>query len=216
MQDNGHNRRRPGISVEKYQKHLFDPLRIESITEQLRQISYSGCRSVLEIGAAGGFLSHCLKLFPQVSHLTIDIAEALSPDCVASVTQMPFADDQFELIVCGQVLEHLPFAAFLPALRELRRVARHKVILSLPDITRHFGLAVCLARRGWFRWEWNPINRRCQHRQSAIAAEHYWEIGYQDIRAETVVKAIEQAGFILESQYRLWKHPWHRFFLLQV
>lgn len=201
---------------ERYKIHGFDPIRIESITEQLRQICYSGCHEVLEIGIAGGFLRHCFKLFPQISHTTLDIAEDLSPDYVGSVTNMPFEDKKFDIVVCGEVLEHLPFAKFLTALKEIRRVTRHKAIISLPDKTRHFGIAVCLARWGWFMFEWNPTRRKYAREGLGSTGQHYWEIGCKGTLAKDIVRNIKEAGFKIEKEYRLWRHAWHRFFILRV
>ncbi|MCK4793076.1 MAG: methyltransferase domain-containing protein [Desulfobacteraceae bacterium] len=206
----------PQVSADCYEKHAFHPLRIESITEQLRQISYSGYNNILKIGVGKGFLKHGLQLFPQIKHTTIDIAERLCPDYVGSATNMPFEDGQFELVVCGQVLEHLPFTDFLPALKEIRRVTRHKAIISLPDKRRHFGFAICLARFGWFRFEWNPARRCYARREFEFNGEHYWEIGCKGTLIKDVVRNIRQAGFKIEKQYRLRKHPWHCFFILRA
>jgi 2-polyprenyl-3-methyl-5-hydroxy-6-metoxy-1,4-benzoquinol methylase len=207
----------PRITIESYKKHSFESLRIESITEQLRLISNSGYTNVLEIGTAGGFLKHCFKLFPHISHTTIDIAEELTPDYIGSVVEMPFKDKQFDLIVCCEVLEHLPFDDFLPSLQEIRRVTRHEAIISMPDSTRHFGIAVCLARFGWFRFEWNPKRRSNTRRKVDYSiCQHYWEIGYKGSEARDVVSNIKKAGFKIKEQYRLSKHDWHRFFILQA
>lgn len=206
---------KPQVTAEVYEKDAFHPIRIESITEQLRQICYSGYTNILEIGIGKGFLKHCFKLFPQISHTTLDIAEDLHPDYVGSVTNMPFEDSQFDVVVCGQVLEHLPFADFLPALKEIKRVARHKAIVSLPDKRRHFGVAVCLVRFGWFRFEWNPARRRHAQREFKFDGEHYWEIGCKGTLGKDVLRNIKQAGFKIEKQFRLWRHPWHCFFILR-
>lgn len=216
MHTNKHERYKRQVTADLYEKHGFDPLRIESITEQLRQICYTGYRNILEIGCAGGFLRHCFKLFPQISHVTLDIAEELSPDYVGSVTEMPFEDNQFDLVACGEVLEHLPFVDFLSAMKEIRRVARHKAIISLPDRRRHFGLAFCLARFGWFVFEWNPARRCYARKEYEFDGQHYWEIGCKGTMAKDVVRKIKQAGFKIEKQYRLWEHPWHCFFVLRV
>jgi len=205
---------KPQVPADFYKQHAFHPLRIESITEQLRQICYSGYTNILEIGVGKGFLRHCFQLFPQISHTTIDIAADLSPDYVGSVTNMPFEDRQFDMVVCGQVLEHLPFREFLPAMKEIKRVARHKVILSLPDATRHFGIAFCLARWGWFMFEWNPSRWHNAHKQLKFNGEHYWEIGYKGTLAKDIIRNIREAGFKIEKQYRLSRHAWHRFFIL--
>jgi len=207
---------KPQVASDCYEKYAFYPLRIESITEQLRQICYSGYTNILEIGIGKGFLKHCFKQFPQISHTTLDIAEDLSPHYIGSVTDMPFEDNQFDLVVCGQVLEHLPFSDFFPAMKEIRRVARHKAIISLPDKRRHFGFAVCLARFGWFTFEWNPIRWCYARKEYKFNSEHYWEIGCKGTLAKDVISNVRRAGFKIEKQYRLWKHPWHCFFILRV
>ncbi len=154
-----YNKYRIQVTADAYEKHAFHPIRIESITEQLRQICYSGYTNILEIGVGKGFLRQCFQLFPHISHTAIDIAEDLHPDYVGSVTEMPFKDKQFDVVVCGEVLEHLPFTEFLPALKE---------------------------------------------------------ISYKGTLRKDVVKKIKEAGFRIEKQYRLWKHPWHCFFILGV
>lgn len=202
--------------IKRYEEHGFEPLRIESITEQLRQVSYSGCTEILEVGCVGRFLRHCCKLFPQIKWTTIDIAEGLSADYVGSVTDMPLEDDSFDLIVCCQVLEHLPFEDFSTALDEMHRVARKKVIMSLPDRTRHFGIAVRIARFGWYILDWNPPKWHDVRHRFRRTGQHYWEIGCKGSLARDVVRKIKNAGFAIEEQYRLWRHPWHRFFILKV
>jgi SAM-dependent methyltransferase len=49
---------------------------------------------------------------------------------VGSVYELPFEADSFDLVLCLEVLEHLGRPA--PALRELGRVARSHVVLSVP------------------------------------------------------------------------------------
>ncbi len=202
------------VASDCYEKHAFHPLRIESITEQLRLICYSGYTDVLEIGVGKGFLGHCLKEFPQISHTTLDIAEDLNPDYIGSVLHMPFEDNRFDIVVCCQVLEHLPFAELLPSLKEIRRVVRHKAIISLPDKRRHWGIAVCVARFGWFKFEWNPSRWHNARNRLKFNGEHYWEIGCKGTLGNDVVSSIKKAGFKIEKQYRLWNHPWHCFFIL--
>ena len=133
---------------------------------------------------------------------------------VQLVTKMPFPDRHFDLVVCCEVLEHLPFSDFLPALKEIRRVTRRKEIISLPDKRRHFGIAVCLVRFGWLRFEWNPSRRHLARQEYKFNGEHYWEIGCKGTLGKDVIKKMKEAGFKIEKQYRLWKHPWHCFFIL--
>ena len=50
----------------------------------------------------------------------------------ASVAELPFADKSIDIITCMEVLEHLDGESFLAALRELRRVVNHLLIITVP------------------------------------------------------------------------------------
>lgn len=202
------------VSAKHYKKHEFDSLRIESITEQLKQICFSGYTNILEIGTGSGFLGHCLGFFNRINLTTADIAEDLHPDYVCSVLNMPFKDNQFELVLCCEVLEHLRLDDFLPALKEIRRITRHKAIISLPDMTRHFGLAIRLGRYG-FRFDWNQPRRCYAQKEYEFKGEHYWEIGYKNALPKDVISEIKAAGFDIDRHFRLKRNLWHHFFLLK-
>lgn len=50
---------------------------------------------------------------------------------VADLTSLPFPDDSFDLVLCLEVLEHIPEPA--AALAELARVCRGDVVISVPS-----------------------------------------------------------------------------------
>lgn len=50
---------------------------------------------------------------------------------VANLFELPFEDDSFDLVLCLEVLEHIPDPA--PALAELSRVCRGDIVLSVPS-----------------------------------------------------------------------------------
>lgn len=190
-------------------------MRIESITQQLREICRIGCTRILEIGVGRGLLKHFLRPFDNIHHVSIDIDENLHPDCVASVLEMPFEDKKFELTTCCQVLEHLPFVEFLPALKEVRRVTEKKVILSLPDVRKHLGLALRVPGiKDWVKYEYN-LDRSCLG-PKRFDGQHYWEIGFKGTTGRNVVEQIRRAGYTIERKYRLERHRWHSFYILQV
>lgn len=88
--------------------------------------------SVLEVGPVHGVVGDYLKKF-GVRVTTLDIRKEYKPDVVASVAAMPFPDDSFDMILVCEVLEHLSSGEFARALKELRRVTRGAVLVSLPD-----------------------------------------------------------------------------------
>ena len=50
----------------------------------------------------------------------------------SDIRQIPLADHSFDLVLCCEVLEHLPNTAFKSALREIDRLARKYVLVSVP------------------------------------------------------------------------------------
>lgn len=62
---------------------------------------------------------HRFKVLPNLSYTTTDLNSPLA-DVTADITDLPFTNDSFEVIICNHVLEHIPND--LDALRELYRV----------------------------------------------------------------------------------------------
>lgn len=98
--------------------------------------------TVLDAGCAEGFVSQRLQqtLGAQVAFRGVDLdvpallrgreVSAFLSRSQASVLALPFADAQFDLVLCTEVLEHLPEPVL--ALREFKRVTRRYVLLSVP------------------------------------------------------------------------------------
>jgi ubiquinone/menaquinone biosynthesis C-methylase UbiE len=99
-----------------------------------RRFDLRGVRSVLDIGSGAGQLAgHLLKYGDPAMKITCtDLSlqmlrrarnrlKSPRPRFVAAdLTQLPFADESFDCITCGYVLEHLPDAK--PGLTEMSRV----------------------------------------------------------------------------------------------
>ncbi len=97
-------------------------------------------KPVLEAGCGEGKLaSHLVRNAPAPTRY---LATDLSLDTVgggvdpriefqaASIYELPFASDSFDIVVCCEVLEHIERPA--AGLAELRRVARERVLVSTP------------------------------------------------------------------------------------
>lgn len=215
MKDNNNKISKAQVEKTHYELEGYSPLRIESVTQQLREIAYSGCKNILEVGVGKGLIKSFLGHFHDISHTSIDIAADLRPDVVGSVLNMPFENNQFELVICCQVLEHLRFSNFLPALREIRRVARKRAIISLPDIRKHCGIAFRIPGiKDWLKFDFNMKPMGIGYKK--FDGQHYWEIGFKGSTGRDVMRAIREADFRVEKTYRLEKHRWHCFFILDV
>lgn len=102
----------------------------------------TGARQILDVGCGEGFTMRELREEGvKASMVGIDYSPvalawsqangvAQSPLNVADVHHLPFPDNSFDLVLCLEVLEHLLDST--QGLRELLRVARDHVLVSVP------------------------------------------------------------------------------------
>lgn len=191
--------------------------RLYSYGHQLQAAIEAEPRLVAEIGPGPGMVTQALRAV-GVEVTTIDVQPDLRPDVIASVTELPFEDRSFDVAMCCQVLEHLPFDQLGPALSELGRVSRSRVVLSLPDISPYYTASVKLPWFGWVvRWTGSrrkppPESYRARRLKSA---GHLWEIGYPGCDLEQIERVVSASGLRISRTWRVPEKHWHRFFILE-
>jgi 2-polyprenyl-3-methyl-5-hydroxy-6-metoxy-1,4-benzoquinol methylase len=127
-------------------------------------VTRSGPGAILDVGCGEGFTMD--RLLSTDGHLPI---QGLDYDYLAlvhakdrlphivfqmgDVRRLPFGDDRFDMVLCLEVLEHLPDP--LPALEELRRVSCRHCLISVPN-EPFFMLANFLRGRNVRRWGNDP------------------------------------------------------------
>lgn len=197
------------VDKEAYQFERYVGLdRWSSYYYQLREILAQDPKSVLEVGAGDHVVGNYLK-GRGITYTSADIAEDLSPDVVADVTNLPFPDGTFDLVCAFEVLEHLPFETFEPALRELQRVSKRDVIISLP----HFGPPVKLYFKIPFLPEVRFAFKIPYPRKHVFNGQHYWEIGkrgYPPSRVRTILEKY----YSLQKEFVPFENQYHHFFVL--
>ncbi|MBX7484151.1 class I SAM-dependent methyltransferase [Qipengyuania qiaonensis] len=100
-----------------------------------------GCRSILDVGTGPGALINTLALsgrFEQVNGIDVreyskfvGLTDKFTLE-IMDATNMTFEDSQFDCVICMEVIEHLPDDTMDAAISELRRVARKRLIMSVP------------------------------------------------------------------------------------
>ncbi len=188
--------------------------RLFSYAHQMNAVLEREPRTVLEIGPGPGMVTAALRSI-DIDVTTVDIQPELKPDVVASVTELPFADDSFDVSMCCQVLEHLPFDQFLPALKELGRVSRTAVVISLPDCTPHYTLHLRLPKFHRVTYNWSRRVSPSQNAKDAVYKRdgHYWEIGYPGTRLIDL-RNILANHIHIDRSWRVPECPYHRFIVL--
>lgn len=189
-----------------------DIRRWSSYWHQVSQVLALQPASVLEVGMGTGINSLVLRHLGCPTD-TIDIDPALKPTHVGSVTEMPLADGAYDVTAAFQVLEHLPYDQFRPAVSELKRVARRYVVLSLPDSHKMLTFVLPLPFGGERRIQIpKPRWRARVHR---VTGEHQWEINKRGYPVSRIVGDIEACGLKVLKTYRAPENPYHRFFICQ-
>jgi ubiquinone/menaquinone biosynthesis C-methylase UbiE len=107
----------------------------ERITD-LMDLIPEKAEAALDIGARDGFIA--LKLIDYYKSVTaLDLVKPninhSAIQCVqGDVSNIEFADNSFDMVMCAEVLEHLPPSILEKACAELVRVSKRHVIIGVP------------------------------------------------------------------------------------
>ena len=172
--------------------------------------------TVLEVGIGDGMVSHYLKKLGY-SVTKCDIDENLKPDVVASVKELPFSDDSFDLIMACEILEHIPFEDFGEALDEICRVTKRNAVISLPYRSTVFELVLKLPfMRSLFKKNFLDIVMRIPLRFGGFetSGQHYWEIDSSEFSLRKVREEVSK-HFKIVTEERAALDPFHYYFVLE-
>ena len=187
----------------------IDKDRFISYYYQLKYIYELHPESLLEIGGGIGILK---KLIPkEIKYLDIDISKELGPRIIGSVENLPFNDNEFEMIGCFQVLEHLPFEKFPTLLDELKRVSSKYVFISLPFAHSKIMIDIHIPR---IRYITLDVLIPWFYKRHSYDGQHYWEIGKKNY-SQKKIKNIIQEKFKIMSVFTPKENSYHTFYLLE-
>jgi len=111
-----------------------DPYQIQ-VREDILNILPDGVRSVIDVGCGDGYIIKSLSEHIYVVGMDFS-KKALSyikKDVVfGSITDMPFLDLSFDLVMANDTLEHIPSDEYQKVLEELTRVASRYLLITVP------------------------------------------------------------------------------------
>lgn len=193
-----------------FSKEYNDSKRWMSYWYQIKEVLESTPERVLVIGKGNGLVSAYLKI-RGLNVATLDNDKSLGPDIEASVLNMPIDDNSFDVVLCAEVLEHLPYSEFNKALSEVKRVAKNRAIISLP----HFGPAIRFLFKTPFLPELKFILKLPYPIKHQFKGEHSWEIGKRGYSLRRIKNDIKKSGFAIKNDYIIFENPLHHFFILK-
>jgi SAM-dependent methyltransferase len=210
LREQGHSQHVQDVSIYAERK-LVDKGHFISYWHQINEVTTVSPTEVLEIGVGNRFLSGYLRE-RGLDITAVDVESILCPDIVGTLIALPFQDSSFDTVVCFEVLEHMPFDQSLLAMKEIARVARRHIIISVPDASRtyriHLRLPGINARR---IIEFFPDLKLPPVRDDG---PQYWEIGQKGYPLRRVTDGFQRAGLKVEKTYRVFEYVRHRFFVL--
>jgi len=108
------------------------------------------------------------------------------------------------------MFEHLPNDITLKAFKELVRVSRVGVIISLPDAKRVWRYSADIPKYGQIQLHFpRPFSKPKEH---GFDGEHYWELNKKGYSLEKVVDDLCLSADLLKT-WRVHENPYHRFFV---
>jgi SAM-dependent methyltransferase len=139
-----------GDNIELYEQDIHwnklkDNQEFQNKKTFLKAIIPYDIKSILDAGCGDGSLTNELSFsFPRVTGIDRSAA-ALKYVCTdkvqADISHIPFDDNAFDLVLCCQVLEHLPDKVFELAIKELQRVSRKYLLIGVPykeNLAEHY------------------------------------------------------------------------------
>jgi ubiquinone/menaquinone biosynthesis C-methylase UbiE len=184
--------------------------RFASYWYQIKEVMQSDPANVLEIGVGPNLVAGYLRQ-QKIRVVTMDREMHFRPYLSGTVLHLPLKDLSFDTVMSCQVLEHLPFQEFGNCLKELRRITRKKLILSLPDKTPALSLLVRMPNLIF--WDFMLVLPWAFRKHIRDIKGHYWEIGERGYPCKRLIKEITGAGFSVDRTYRVPDYAYHRFFI---
>lgn len=178
---------------------------------QISEVVSARPGDVLIVGKGSGIVEKTLEEFlPDVRLTTMDIDETLQPDIISDIRSMPFGDNSFDVILCCQVLEHIPFEDLEGVIRDFQRITRDRVIISVPHKRKHIKIEIDMP----FLRQKRLILKYPFNKGTIESRQHYWEINRGVSRHE--FESLLKKYFKIDRTYLNEINCVHRFYILRI
>lgn len=188
----------------------FSPKQWMSFRSQIEGVRICNPHTVLEIGVGSGFVTTILRKCGY-SVTTIDINPGLEPDYVGSITELNniFSDKSFDVVLCAEVMEHLPFSLFETCINNIAKVSRSGAVVTLPSAMRQIISIYGHIPKKDISLYWALGKRK-------IPREHHWEVDNSKQTELKNISKIMQKYFLINETKRVEGNPYHMRFLLKT
>jgi SAM-dependent methyltransferase len=129
----------PEIYIRRYLLEV--PAEMERFATIVQHLPESA-HNLLDVGCGAGILLKLLRESrPEIEALGLERSRPTTEAgrrlfgvniVEGSASELPFADKSFDVVTASEVIEHLPYGTYERALRELQRVARRFIVITVP------------------------------------------------------------------------------------
>lgn len=105
------------------------------VAQALKAMIPQDVRTVLDAGCGSGIVTNILTDDWEVMGCDISqtaLAQVKAPTIQADLTDLPFEDRKFDLVLSSDVIEHIPDAVYRTAIDEIARVAGKYILIAVP------------------------------------------------------------------------------------
>ena len=182
--------------------------RWSSYWQQIYMAYESGAKSILVVGVGDSIAVEAIKTFCH-DVTTFDFDETLNPDIVGDIRNLDtLLERKFDLIICCQVLEHLPYTEFVKILKLMKKVSDN-LVLSLPY--RHWRiLDIKIKIPRIKRFSISLIIPKF-FEDFKFNGQHYWEVGTKGYSRRRVLEDIRSV-FKNSTQVKFNDYHYHAFY----
>lgn len=168
----------------------FSLRQLGSFAHQLHHIWKMQPTSIIEVGMGNGFVSTYLKR-AGIPVTTVDINPNLEPDlCVPLNKLTQHLENKFDLVVCCEVLEHMPLSELDFNLDYLKS-AGDRLFMTLPNSKPPFGFGGIMNIPKIGTKSLN-FNFDIPYKHKLEGGPHFWEVGYsRDCSRNAIVKNLK-------------------------
>ena len=203
------------VPKEHYYNNYDDLQRWISYYYQIDNILKLNPKSVLEIGVGNKTNYNYLK--DKVKITSCDFDKNLNPDIVGDIRNLPIKDKTYDVVCAFEVLEHIPFSDFEKALKELKRISKKYVIISIPYSSIYFNNAFRFPLIGRIfnkKFIETTIRIPLFLRKHKFNGEHYWEIGKKGYPIRKIRNILKKEYKIIKEESSL-LNKYHYYFILE-
>lgn len=198
--------------TEYFNEAYFSLPQLFSFSHQIHLIHSLNPKNILEIGIGNGFVSNFLKN-AGYKVTTADINPALEPDIVAPILDLRNEiEEGFDLVVCCEVLEHMPFELFVESIRVISDIGDN-CLITLPRYKRRWGFNGLLDLPNVPIRGFNINFSIPFYKKKLQDSAHFWEVGYNKQTSREALLEHLKCNFdeVINGFFHL--NPYHEYFV---